>query len=160
MRKGQQHSSIRPHLFFYTSHVITLWYDLHLCCSGVDRCCQQVVYLKSCIFAHVQLLRSKIFFVDFDVAPKARFWRDCHVTPKRHICDVLAVIWPKSRVNRPTRKDRSAAYKTPTVKCRQNRNPMLSLWESKYFSSTLVARRRRIFGAILTWPPKGTSAMY
>ena len=47
---------------------------------------------KSCIFAHVQLFRSKIFFVDLGVAPKARFWRDCHVTPKRHICDVLAVI--------------------------------------------------------------------
>ena len=40
----------------------------------------------------VKLQRSKIFFVDFDDAPKARFWRDCHVTPKRHICDVLAVI--------------------------------------------------------------------
>ena len=34
----------------------------------------------------------KIIFVDFGAAPKARLWRDCHVTPKRHICDILAVI--------------------------------------------------------------------
>ena len=61
----------------------------------------------------------KIFFVDFGVAPKARLWRDCHVTPKRHICDVLAIICPKSRVNWPTRKGRSAVHKLPPIKVGQ-----------------------------------------
>ena len=92
------------------------WLRWHLVVVIIDAASSQRQMLYFRPPKIVNLLRSKYFFVDFGGAPKARFLRDCHVTPKRHICDVLAVIWPKSRVNRPTRKGRSAAYKTPTIK--------------------------------------------